>query len=56
MANYIIIGASSGIGQQLALQLRNAGHQVYATYFKNKLTSEKRSQCATTPVKKNWNS
>lgn len=40
MPNYIIIGASSGIGQQLALQLSNAGHQVYATYFKNKLTSE----------------
>jgi len=40
MSNYIIIGASSGIGQQLALQLNNAGHRVYATYFKNKLSSE----------------
>jgi NAD(P)-dependent dehydrogenase (short-subunit alcohol dehydrogenase family) len=40
MSNYIIIGASSGIGQQLALQLINAGHRVYATYFKNKLSSE----------------
>jgi len=40
MSNYIIIGASSGIGQQLALQLINAGHGVYATYFKNKLSSE----------------
>ena len=40
MSNYIIIGASSGIGQQLALQLINAGHRVYATYCKNKLPSE----------------
>lgn len=40
MSNYVIIGASSGIGQQLALQLINAGHRVYATYFKNKLSSE----------------
>lgn len=40
MSNYAIIGASSGIGQQLALQLINAGHQVYATYFRNKLSSE----------------
>ena len=40
MSNYIIIGASSGIGQQLALQLINAGHQVYATYLRNKLSSE----------------
>ena len=40
MSNYVIIGASSGIGQQLAGQLADAGHQVYATYFKNKLHSE----------------
>jgi NAD(P)-dependent dehydrogenase (short-subunit alcohol dehydrogenase family) len=40
MANYIIIGASSGIGKQLSTQLIDSGHQVYATYFKNKLTSE----------------
>ena len=40
MSNYFIIGASSGIGQQLALQLTNAGHKVYATYFRNKLSSE----------------
>jgi len=43
MSNYIIIGASSGIGQQLALQLINAGHGVYATYFKNKLSSENKN-------------
>ena len=40
MSNYVIIGASSGIGQQLASQLADTGHQVYATYFKNKLYSE----------------
>ena len=40
MSNYVIIGASSGIGQQLASQLADAGHQVYATYFRNKLFSE----------------
>lgn len=40
MSNFLIIGASSGIGQQLAVQLSNAGHKVFATYFKNKLTSE----------------
>lgn len=40
MSNYVIIGASSGIGQQLASQLANSGHQVYATYFKNKVLSE----------------
>jgi len=40
MSNYVIIGASSGIGQQLAGQLADAGHQVYATYFKNKLHPE----------------
>lgn len=40
MSNYAIIGASSGIGQQLALQLITAGQQVYATYFRNELSSE----------------
>lgn len=40
MSNYIIIGGSSGIGQQLALQLIHAGHKVYATYFSHKLHSE----------------
>jgi len=39
MSNYVIIGASSGIGQQLASQLIEAGQQVYATYFRNELTS-----------------
>lgn len=32
MKNYLIIGASSGIGQQLAHFLAEEGHQVYGTY------------------------
>lgn len=40
MANYLIIGGSSGIGQALTNQLADAGHQVYATYCKNKIESE----------------
>ena len=36
MSTYLIIGASSGIGKQLAEQLLDSGHKVYATYFKNK--------------------
>lgn len=39
MANYLIIGASSGIGKQLANQLADAGHNVYATYCKNETQS-----------------
>ena len=35
MANYLIIGASSGIGKTLANQLSGAGHKVYGTYHKN---------------------
>ena len=34
MENYLIIGGSSGIGQELANQLAAAGKQVYATYNK----------------------
>lgn len=33
--NYLIIGGSSGIGQQLAMQLSQSGNQVIATYNKN---------------------
>ena len=32
MSNYLIVGASSGIGRQLALQLAESGHRVYGTY------------------------
>ncbi len=32
MANYLIIGGSSGIGLSLVNQLAGEGHQVYATY------------------------
>lgn len=37
MANYFIIGASSGIGKQLATQLSAAGNQVYGTYHKTEI-------------------
>ena len=36
MQNYLIIGGSSGIGQQLAMQLTESGNQVIATFNKNK--------------------
>lgn len=40
MKHYLIIGASSGIGLELARQLAAAGHQVTATYNKNEPTIE----------------
>ena len=39
MGNYLIIGASSGIGKQLALQLADSGNQVYGTYNKTEAES-----------------
>jgi NAD(P)-dependent dehydrogenase (short-subunit alcohol dehydrogenase family) len=36
MGHFLIIGASSGIGQTLANQLAEEGHQVYGTYFTHK--------------------
>ena len=40
MANYIIIGASSGIVKKLSEKLAVAGHQVYGTYNNNELQPE----------------
>ncbi|MEP7233264.1 MAG: SDR family oxidoreductase [Ginsengibacter sp.] len=37
MSNYLIVGASSGIGQRLASQLSDTGNKVYATYYTNKV-------------------
>jgi len=37
MSQYLIIGASSGIGKQLAHQLSEAGHNVYGTYNTHKI-------------------
>jgi NAD(P)-dependent dehydrogenase (short-subunit alcohol dehydrogenase family) len=35
MKNYLIIGASSGIGQKLAHLLNDSDHKVFGTYHKN---------------------
>ena len=35
MQNYLIIGGSSGIGQELAIQLFQSGNQVFATFNKS---------------------
>ena len=40
MSAILIIGASSGIGQQLAHQLADAGHRVIGTYHSKLTTSE----------------
>ena len=39
MKNYLIVGASSGIGKQLAQNLAASGNQVYGTYFNNPETN-----------------
>ena len=40
MSAILIIGASSGIGQQLAHQLADAGHRVFGTFHSKPTTSE----------------
>lgn len=40
MANYLIIGASSGIGRSLAKKLADTGHQVYGTYNNHPVLSD----------------
>lgn len=40
MANYLIIGASSGIGKKLAELLSESGNAVYGTYNKNEIHSD----------------
>ncbi len=40
MANYLIIGASSGIGKTLSNQLAEAGHLVFGTFNQNKMTPD----------------
>lgn len=39
MKNYFIVGASSGIGSEVARKLAQAGNKVYGTYNKNKIDS-----------------
>ena len=43
MGNYLIIGASLGIGKALAIQLAESGHQVFGTFNKNEIQSESSS-------------
>ena len=40
MANYLVVGGSSGIGKELTQQLAKSGNQAYATWFKNEISEE----------------
>ena len=39
MGNYLVVGASSGMGKEIATQLSAEGHQVFATYNRNVIES-----------------
>ena len=39
MKNYLVVGASSGIGKALATQLASEGHQVFGTYKNHEITN-----------------
>ncbi len=39
MGNYLVVGASSGIGKALAIQLLEQGHSVYGTYKNHEIDS-----------------
>ncbi len=41
MSNYIIIGASSGIGLEIANQLSIHGNRIYGTYYKSSIKNSK---------------
>ncbi len=40
MKNYLIIGASSGIGKKLTELLQKDGHRIYATYHQSQVTED----------------
>ena len=40
MGNFLVIGASSGIGKAIATQLASEGHHVFATFYKNSIEAD----------------
>ncbi len=40
MANYLIVGASSGIGKKISEQLSESGHNLFCTYNSNQIQTE----------------